>query len=279
MTAAPTAMASPKPAKTEAADDDDDDEEDPQAKPIPEAKEKHPDASKKEPVTSKKEESKVSVGAEADQNARYLWRGLALSRGPVFQPSAWGSLYGLTADVWTNVMLFPGESARESLSTVIPELGYELSWKHFKFEPAAVLYWERGEERLATTAEASLKITYDLGWVGLATAQNFDVLAHPGAYFGTAGPQLKGTFGSATLKAMADVGWASASFNRAYLTTDAAAVNVVEGHVEFRNDVNSVIYYVIHGEASALLAHTPRREGNDPVLFNVGFTLGTELSL
>ena len=40
--------------------------------------------------------SELSFGAELDGNSRYVWRGLALSSGPVLQPSAWVSLAGFT---------------------------------------------------------------------------------------------------------------------------------------------------------------------------------------
>ncbi len=58
-----------------------------------------------EPLGRPEEDHALSYGAEADFSSGYVWRGLLLNDGPVVQPSAWISRFGLTFYVWSNLPL------------------------------------------------------------------------------------------------------------------------------------------------------------------------------
>jgi hypothetical protein len=215
------------------------------------------------------------AGGELDLDSRYLWRGLPLSRGPVFQPSAWISIFGFTAAVWSNVLLRDEPPSRR-ISSVVPSLSYAYVFRRLRLEPGIALFWSRDDLPQVTTVEASAKVSLGIGSFRLQTAHHVDVQAHPGAYFGSFGPQYEPTFGRLGLRIFVNVGWATAAFNCAYWDVDQAAFDVVEGGVELRYALSAVLYASAHAEASTLLAPVLRSEADEPTVGNAGVTLGAE---
>src|SRR5262245_19688499 len=55
------------------------------------------------PEVHTKDMTKVTYGFETDFNSRYVWRGIALSQGPVEQTTAWVSISGFTFYTWGNM--------------------------------------------------------------------------------------------------------------------------------------------------------------------------------
>ena len=47
----------------------------------------------------------TSWAAEVDFNSRYIWRGIAYSKGPVFQPAFSVTHSGFTVSIWSNMVL------------------------------------------------------------------------------------------------------------------------------------------------------------------------------
>src|SRR5450755_1269148 len=199
----------------------------------------------------KDEDPEFALGADVDVNARYLWRGLALSNGTVMQPSGWMTAYGLNAVLWTNVMLTDEGSRR--LSAIVPSLTYTFQWRSLTVEPGVIYYDSPGQPLTPSTGEASLEASIELGWLHLLTSDYVDVVHAPGAYFGTAGAWWEPKVGHWSFKAQADLGVATAAYNRVYFDADVAALDLAEVGASARVDLTDVFYAAAHSEVSVLV--------------------------
>jgi hypothetical protein len=224
------------------------------------------------------DESTFTFGAEADLNARYLWRGLALSSGPVVQPSVWASAFGFNAVLWANVMLT--DEASNRLTAIVPALTYTLKWKSLTIEPG-VIYYDISGPILPSTAEASLEASVALGFLHWRTTDYVDVLHAPGACFGTLGASLEPKVGRWSFSALADVAWATPAYNQVYFDTHVAALDLADFGASAQVDLSDVFYLAVHSEVSALLADLADSAsvGRERILANVGLTFGGELGL
>jgi hypothetical protein len=221
------------------------------------------------------DDSPYTLGAEVDLNSRYLWRGLALSQGAVAQPSVWGSAYGLNAVLWTNVMLT--NEAPKRLSAIIPAVSYTLEWKKLTIEPGLIYYDTPGQPVPPATAEATLETSLEVGRFAHLLATGYMDIGHaPGALYGTAGVDCAPKIGRWELRAVADLGWATAPFNQTYFDERVTAIDVAEigGRAEYL--LTDVLYVALHAEGSTLLASS-LAAGREATLGNVGVAFGGEL--
>lgn len=221
------------------------------------------------------DDGEVGAGAESTAQSRFIWRGVAWSRGPVLQPSAWGSAMGLTADVSCNFML--GHEARGQPSAIVASVVRDFAWRSLRVKPGFFLYELPHARAPARTAEASFEAGIDLGEVSLTTTHALDVGTHPRAYFGTAGIELEPEVGPLTIELATDVGWGSAELHREYFHRGATGLSVAEAKVAARYEVNDLLYFVLHAEGSALLSNALRASGAESTLAAAGATVGFEL--
>jgi hypothetical protein len=222
------------------------------------------------------EEPDFSIGAETDLNARYVWRGLALSTGPVAQPAAWATVYGLNAILWTNVMLT--NEAPKRLSAIVPAVSYTFEWEALTIEPGFLYYDTPGQPVPPRTAEASLEAALAVGPIQLVTTDYVDVANAPGAYYGTIGTSWEPKRGRWSFKALVDVGWGTAAFNQVYFDTHSGALDVAEAAGKVQYAIDDVWYVALHAEGSSLLSASIA-EGRPTTLGNVGLTFGGEVGL
>lgn len=213
-----------------------------------------------------------ALGAEADARSRFVWRGVAWSRGPVVQPSAWGEALGWSVEAWCNFMV---EREARSPSAFVASLAHRFAWRALRIEPAIVGYDMRAR-RTGTTAEASLELGLDLGDLELVTTHAVDVARDPRIYFGTVGARYERELDHFTLSAEASVGWASAALNRDYFQREHGAVDVVEAGVGARYELTDAVYVAVHAAASTLVARA-LRASSEPTLASAGASVGFEL--
>jgi hypothetical protein len=168
---------------------------------------------------------KFSFTFEDDFVSRYVWRGVALSDGPVMQPSATVSAYGFVAEVWTNFVL-NDEPHQGRFDEIDPSLEYHVRIGDLEIVPVfeAYIFPTQG---VPWTAEAQLKLSYGLGDFTLETSHNFDVVQTRGAYYG----DLTVSYEKEILKGFSwetsgGLGWANAAFNGANAGSRTAALNV-----------------------------------------------------
>src|SRR5262249_18374149 len=119
-----------------------------------------------------------------------------------------------------------------------------------------LLYFPEGLS--SSTVEGSLGLSYRLGRFPVLSGTDIDGSIEPGAYFGTLGLTWGRTKAPWTVKALADVGWASDKYNHEYLGKDVAALDVVHTGASVRHDLGEVLYLELHVDVSALVAPTLR---------------------
>jgi hypothetical protein len=238
-------------------------------------KDSHPRVNEEE-EEEEEEEADFTLGAETDLNARYIWRGQALSTGPVIQPSAWFTAYGLNAVLWTNVMLT--NEAPRRLSAVVPAVSYTFEWKSLTIEPGLLYYDTPGQQFPPHTAEASLESSLAIGTLRLLTTDYVDIAHTPGAYYGTLGASWEPKRGRWSFKALADVGWATAPFNQVYFDSHVAALDVADLAGKAQYALSDELYVALHAEGSTLLTASLAVD-KPATLGNVGILFGGELGL
>jgi hypothetical protein len=197
--------------------------------------------------------STPSAGAEGDFNSRFVWRGIALSRGAVAQPSCWVSGLGWTAAFWANLTMTP-EARKDRANALVPSLTYAYRWKALELDPGLFLYTSSSQGERPTTVEASLDLSYALGGLRLRSSGKLDVVMYPRAYFGTIGAEYEQSSGRWSLESSVELGWANAPFNRAHLHVDTGALDVIELGVASRYALTDLIYVSPHAELSVRIA-------------------------
>jgi hypothetical protein len=217
----------------------------------------------------------LGVGGEVAAKSRFLWRGAALSRGPVLQPTGWASALGLTGAVWCNVML-DRESARAP-SAIVSSVVREFAWRALRIEPGFVVYDSPASKLMARTAEATLDAGLGLGDLELQTSHALDVGTHPRAYFGTAGATYEPELWRFTFRVTAHFGWGTRELAGEYFHRPRDGLSVAEAQAAARYEVTDLLYVVLHAEGSTVVTPWLRQSGADPTLVSAGATLGFEL--
>ena len=231
--------------------------------------------------TDEDEDTAYELGVEVATESRLVWRGLPESRGAVLQSSGWAGAYGFSVEGWASYLL-NSEGTFDPMTVVGADLaaGYAFTIGDFRFKPeVTLLYFPEGLSS-STTAEASLGASYRLGGgFHVVSGANIDVSIEPGAYFGTFGLAWGRAKPPWTVKALADVGWASDKYNHEYLAKSVTAIDVVHAGVSARYDVGSVLYLELHVDLSRLVAPAISGSVQEPTLFVGGAAVGLDWSV
>jgi hypothetical protein len=201
---------------------------------------------------------------------------MALSSGPIAQPTGWAGAYGFSAIAWTSILL-TDEPPHRRVRSVVPSVSYTFSWDRFRVEPGVIYYWIGDELAPRSTAEAYVIGSMAFGKLHLLSENYVDVKEYPGAYFGSIGPQVELSRDPWTFKGTFDLGFATADFNKAYFGVDGPALDVAEAGLEVRWDMTEHLYVTLHGEGSVLLAPGLWRSEKEPALASIGTAIGAEL--
>jgi hypothetical protein len=219
------------------------------------------------------DESPSWLGAEVEVDSRFVWRGIALSSGPVAQPSLWLSSAGLTAAIWANAAL-KEEGRRGRGTSMVPTLAYTAEWGAFEVEPGVMLYVASHDPR--TTAEGSLEAAYALDPFRLVSETKLDVAAQPGAYFGRLGVEYERASGRWALLAGAGLGWANTRFNATYLHAARSGVDVADAILSVRYELLEPLFLAPQAELSALVVPSAQAR-REALILHGGVVLGLEL--
>ncbi|HKX11903.1 MAG TPA: hypothetical protein VJP40_02030, partial [bacterium] len=214
-------------------------------------------------------------GLEADFVSQYVWRGIALSEGPVLQPSLWLSYQGAIFSVWGNYVL-NDEANQGQLNEVDFTFTYSRRHKHFFFGTLLYFYLYPNQDTPAT-AEASAILGLEWGDWKVFTAQHVDVIATPGAYFGVFGTSYERELNAKlSLKTVAGFGWADSSFNQANFDVSKFAANLFAWKLELHWLVKDPLYLRSHMKVSVLLDEALRDSVDDPTIISGGLAVGVE---
>jgi hypothetical protein len=226
---------------------------------------------------NKEDESAQSIswGRETDYNGKYVWRGLACSRGSVVQPSLWVSARGTTYTVWANGNL-QSKDGRQ-LNEVDHYLSWEGTWHKASIEPCLYVSTYPNQQDSPSTANADVKLSWPVGRLSLFTTQSFDVGKYFGAYYGDAGLCFpKKLSKCADLESSISLGWASPKFNETYIGPRISSLNVgiFEISATYRNRRGD--YFRPHLTISRLLNDALRSAVEQPNIVNFGLAVGKE---
>lgn len=234
--------------------------------------------------------SELSFGAELDGNSRYVWRGLALSDGPVLQPSAWVSLAGFTLTPLANFAFREGD-APAGFNEVDFTLDYSRDIRleargkkreardesNLTVNPSFSVYLYPNQADAPPTGELSLALSYPVGPVSIFTDHSVDLIATPGAYFGDAGLSFESDLTqNLAVEASANAGWGSARFNEANFEVNHAALNAAGADLALTWSLGSLFYLRPHAALSVLLDRELRAAVPNPLLITGGLAIGRD---
>jgi hypothetical protein len=201
---------------------------------------------------------------------------MALSRGPTLQPSVWVSYLGVTASIWSNILL-TSEPDRQRLSAFEPELAYDFESGRLRLEPRLTFYWMRDLPEATLTAEAGLEVAvYLLGPISIVNSHQLDVVATPGAYYGTVGLRAEQRLHRFRLGTSVGVGYATAPFNNTYFGVRAGALDLFEAGLNARFELGRGFYVGGDAGLSTLVSSALRSASSEPTLEYVGVLFGFE---
>lgn len=220
------------------------------------------------------------VGGEVDAASRFTWRGLALSKGAVAQPSVWGAYRGVSLNLWANYMM-QDQPSESRWTSIAPTLGYAHVLGDFKLEAGVVGYWT-SLALTRRTAELFGNLTWAFGPFRIVLTNNVDVSHFAGAVYLGLGPQVRWQQGRWTFHGAADVAWANHRYNRSYFSADSGGFDLAEGEADVRFDITDSFYVAAHAEADVLLASPLRALPSfitQPFLWAGGLAIGSEIDL
>jgi hypothetical protein len=218
----------------------------------------------------------LSAGLEADFVSRYVWRGLALSDGPVLQPSVWVSFAGITLTPWANVA-FHADSARTGLNELDLTLDYSQDILNLTVNPSLSVYLYPNQADAAPTGELALALSYPVGPVSIISDHSVDLIATPGAYFGDAGLSFENELApNVSVEASARAGWASARFNDVNFGVHRAALNVGGVDLALNWSPAGLFYLRPHAGLGVILDRGLRAAVRSPLLISGGLAIGRD---
>lgn len=222
-------------------------------------------------------ESSITIGAEADFNSRYVWRGIPLSKGAVMQPSVWISASDFTLTLWNNFVL-DHETNHGQTNEFDFILAYCKEWDNISIEPSINYYWYLNQEEAPSTGELAVKLAYSINSnIELFTNQYIDVKEYPGAYFGDIGVGYTRDLNSVlTFEGSIGFGWGSSKFNKTYLAVAKNALNVAQGEISLTYHQKNCFYLRPHVAVSTILDNELQQQLDDSTLLYGGIALGKE---
>jgi hypothetical protein len=220
------------------------------------------------------QEATVGGGGEVDVNLNYVWRGLVFSDGPVIQPYA--SIWFLDGEfsLWASQALLPSDE------TAIFELDPAFVWTFYagplELTPGLTGYLyptSFGDSSL----EGALTVAYPVGIFSIYTAHNFDLLAAPGAWYGTLGASLEAELpASLWVGSKLEFALASSTYNDFYLGVKKTGLETVGLGAEVGWAPNA-FYARIHGETAYWFDSELAEASGQALPVNVGLAVGFEL--
>lgn len=222
------------------------------------------------------EDKILDAGVEFDFNSRYVWRGLYLSQGAVWQPSAWISKWGFTPSVWGNFVL-NNEINQGEFNEVDLTLTYAYETHGFTVEPGFI-YYLFPNTGVASTGEVSLTLAYQVyGPLSVFTSHYVDVKAFKGGYYGLFGIGIDQGIGKLfTFSSSVSTSWGSGDYNRGYFGVPEMTVDVLAIDIGLNCKPHPNVYVRPHFRYSVLLDSDIRDATGEPNLFRVGVAVGYE---
>lgn len=218
----------------------------------------------------------VSFGLYGDFNSRYVWRGFALSKANVFQPSVSVTFYNVSLSLWGNFDAQPEQSNRY-FNEYDVILTYPVSILKFDIEPSFQLYAYPYAEDSKSTVELGLKISYPVKDFTFYNSDYFDVKNYPGSYYGELGlgyeRPVKDNF---SIGFVSGFGWSTSKFNEAYAGVKKPAFNAVFLNLFCNYKPVDGFSFKPRVEMCTILDKEVREASGNNYIFNFGISLSVE---
>jgi len=220
----------------------------------------------------------VSYGFENDFTNQYIWRGISYNKGLILQPSAWISTEDLTFSIWGN---FTSHDINSSIqrNEIDFYLEYYNDFENFELESSLGYYIYPKQEDSPPTAEANLRLLYNIFELKLYSSLTFDVLEYTGSVSGDLGIIREMNINE-KLNLVIDVNasLANGTFNETYIDEYYShnSLNCLSFSLSSNYYLTESIYIKPHFEYYQIL-NTALKEISGNHLFNFGLLMGTEL--
>jgi hypothetical protein len=224
----------------------------------------------------------IVSGIESNVSARYVFRGVAYSPGPVSQYTAWIEVAGFTFYGWGNLLL-QQDPRQQSLSEIDFGASYVFDVGRLTLEPGFDGYVYRLASPLSSppTAETSIRVSGAIGPVDVFTKQILDIGSLRGAYFGEAGLETERAVDrgrKAVMSGSMTLGWASRRFNEAYIGIAKQGLDYVGLGIALTYSPNARFYLKSHLMLTRVVDPQLRLHVSSPDVANFGISVGLSLN-
>jgi hypothetical protein len=162
--------------------------------------------------------SELSFGVDAGFGNKYMWRGICINNGLVFQPDAYISYGNFSLTAWSNITLWDINS--ENAHEVDFILTYSNSIFNFDFESSLIYYGVINSES-PNTGELLVNLSYPLDNFNIFSNFAVDVFENAGAIYDELGVGYEKELSDKwTVSGSLLTGIASNKFNEYYLADD-----------------------------------------------------------
>jgi len=224
------------------------------------------------------EPSSISYGIENDFLNQYIWHGISYNKGLILQSSAWISKDNISFSVWGNITSYDVNSAikRNEIDFFVE---YYNELENFELESSLGYYIYPKQEDSPPTAEANLKLLYNVFESKLYTNLTLDVLEYPGSYTGELGIIHEVNIND-ELNLFFDINASVANkkFNETYIDSYYShnSLNYLSFSLSSNYYFTEVLYIKPHFEYYHIL-NSALKEISGNHLLNFGLLRGTEL--
>jgi hypothetical protein len=220
--------------------------------------------------------SSFNFGFESDFASKYIWRGLAFSRGTVNQNSASLSFGNLTGSIWSNYDFNVG-SNQPRFNELDYALSYDIAVNNFSFGSMIQAYFYPHQKESRPTAEISVNMSYEAPVLQPFTIQTLDIKEFQGAYFGELGLRLSQDIGKRlSIEASSEIGWGSTKFNAVYIGGGGWSLYLISFEAGSTWNFNDALYFRPHIMLTSIIDNKIRVLVENPTLFQFGITLGVQ---
>ena len=219
---------------------------------------------------------KAVVGAEADLNSRYVWHGIAFSRGATLNPSAWISDFGVTFSAWGNGVL-RDEPNRGNVTEVDLSLSFDGRLGKLKVEPFFEHYNYVHQDGNPDTGMAGVKMAYPVGPLSLFAHPACDVVKYGGAGFVDFGVSCDRELNDKLSgKISLGLGAGTPNFNLVYVGLRKGALNLATAELEMTYGLGKSLSLRPHVAVTQILDRDIHAQVERPTLVVVGIAVGME---
>ena len=216
------------------------------------------------------ERSGTVVSVRIDFLSRYVWRGLAWSRGPVLQPSVSVEQGPFSVTGWANVGLDRRDGS--SLNEVDLILSHQASTGKLEIESCLQFFAYPDQEDSPGTGEAVVSVYYPVGPLTAYLSHAADFIHYRGAHYTEIGLAHAHELGACTtLNVTAGVSAGSRKFNDVYVGVARSAWNVVSLEVALEHGLSPGWKLRSSLAVTELLDCDLRASGVDRRLMVIGF--------